>query len=331
MENELTALSALCTNAAKAVSDLNKNKKEYNFVDNNTLNIDQRIENAEGHFDRLDEIFERKKNITTLLNTILTDLDNASNKIKSETALYSTESDNEKLYEIFNLRIALLEKKCKMDIKLSKDKTYKIVQAKNSKIDQIMKSQKFINAKKQHDEEAEKVKREHITLEEEAGLEKLTGMKIVDVVFDSDKDDWSENTSVFDTKVINKSNLCFLVEDANHNKFGGVYTGSINTVNKFISSGSSYIFSLVRSGTLNPKKFGKTGNYPDCEFVLNSQNNSCLFVFGCGKYGCDYDILVSKKGQNGSHCIPSTYTAKYNELTDNDNFTPKSVVVFQLN
>nr|BAN40866.1 hypothetical protein [Entamoeba invadens] len=329
MENELTALSALCTNTAKAVSDLKKIKKEDNFVDNKSLNIDQRIENAEGHFDRLDEIFDRKNNITTSLNTIVTDLDNTSNKIKSEMALYSTQSDNDKLYEIFNLRIALLEEKCQMDIKLHEDEINRIKQTKNTKIDQIMKSEKFINAKKQHDDEKEeRIKREHITLEEEANIEKLTGMKIGNVVFDSDIDNWSKGTSVFDGKVMNKSNLCFLVEDTYHNKFGGVCTGNINAVGEWIHNGSSYIFSLVRGGTLNPKRFGKSGN-DNYEFWLNSQNHNYLFGFGFGNNGCD--IAMCKKGENGSCCNPSTYTTKQNELTDNDKFTPKSVVVFQLN
>nr|BAN40994.1 hypothetical protein [Entamoeba invadens]BAN41869.1 hypothetical protein [Entamoeba invadens] len=325
MENGLTALSALCTNAAKAVSDLNKNKREYNFVDDKSLNINQRIENAEGHFDRLDAIFDRKKNITTSLNAIVTDLDNASNKIKSEISLYSTQSDNDKLYEIFSIKIALYEEKCQWDIKPLEDEIDKIKQAKNTKIDQIMKSGKFINSKKQHDEqEAERIKREHITLEEKEGLEKLTGMKIKSVVFGADIDNWSQNTSVFNAKIINKSNLCFLVEDANHNKFGGVYTGNINAVSKYINSGSSYIFSLVRNGILNPKKFGKSGNNTNFEFWMNSQDSSSLFGF-------NGDICVYKKGVDGSHYSPSTYTAKRNELTDNDNYTPKSVVVFQLN
>nr|BAN40715.1 hypothetical protein [Entamoeba invadens] len=323
MENELTALSALCTNAAKAVSDLNKIKREDNFVDNKYFGIEQRIENAEGYFDRLDEVFERKKNITTSLNTIVTDLDNASSKIKSEMALYSTQSDNNMLYEIFNLRIALLEEKCQMDIKQSKDQTYIIVQAKNKAVDQIIKSEKYINAKKQHDEEEERIKQEHITIREEASLEKLTGKKIGSVVFDSDKDNWSKGTSVFGEKVMNKSNLCFLIEDTNHNKFGGVYTGNINAVNKWLNSGSSYIFSLVRKNTLKPKKFGKSGKNTDYEFYLYSQGSSDLFGFG-------YDIGVYKNGIDGSDSNPYTYTAKHNELTDNK-FTPKSVVVFQLN
>nr|BAN40510.1 hypothetical protein [Entamoeba invadens]BAN40517.1 hypothetical protein [Entamoeba invadens] len=326
MENELTALSALCTNAAKAVSDLNKSKREYNFVDNKSLDIDQRIENAEGHFDRLDEVFDRKKNITTSLNTIVTDLDKTSNKIKSEMASYSIQNDNDKLYEIFNIRIALYEEKCKMDIKPIEDEINRIKQAKNNKIDQIMKSEKFINLKKQHDEEEEeRIKREHITLEEKANLENLMGYRIESVVFNSDIDNWSQTTSVFINKIMNKSNLCFLVEDTNHNKFGGVFTGNINAVDNWISSGSSYIFSLVRGGTLNPKKFGKSGN-DNYEFYLYSQDSQYLFIFGNGR-----DIKVYKKGVNGSHCNPSTYTAKHNELTDNEKFTPKSVVVFQLN
>nr|BAN40734.1 hypothetical protein [Entamoeba invadens] len=327
MENELKTLSTLCTNAAKAVSDLNKSKNEYNFVDDKSLDIDQRIENAEGHFGRLDAIFEYKKNITTSLDTIATDLNNASNKIKSELVLYSSKSDNEKLYEICNVRIALLEEKCNKDtIPLENaDERNRIIQVKNTKVETIKKSEKFINAKRQHDEEVENEKREHLTLDEKSCLEILTGYKIGSVVFDPDKDDWSKGTSVFGEKVMNKCNLCFVVEDCNHNKFGGVFTGYINKVSEYLKGGSSYIFSLVRNGTLNPKKFKKSENDTN-EFYLRAQNEPYLFGFGAG-----HDIGVHKKGVNGSYCKPDTYTAKQKELTNDVNFTPKSVVVFQLN
>ena len=53
-------------------------------------------------------------------------------------------------------------------------------------------------------------------------LEEWTNKKkCSEIIFDSDIYDWSKNTSVFGEKVINKSNLLFVVEYTNNNKFRG--------------------------------------------------------------------------------------------------------------
>ena len=44
-------------------------------------------------------------------------------------------------------------------------------------------------------------------------LEQWTGKKCFYVIFDSDKDNWNVNSSVFDERIQGKSNLAFVVED----------------------------------------------------------------------------------------------------------------------
>ena len=41
-------------------------------------------------------------------------------------------------------------------------------------------------------------------------LEQWTNKKCSEVLFDSDKDDWNQNTSVFNDKIENKNNLLFV-------------------------------------------------------------------------------------------------------------------------
>ena len=44
-------------------------------------------------------------------------------------------------------------------------------------------------------------------------LEEWTGLQWGEVVFDSDKDNWSVNTSVFDDKIKGKKQLLFVIEN----------------------------------------------------------------------------------------------------------------------
>ena len=51
-------------------------------------------------------------------------------------------------------------------------------------------------------------------------LETWTNKKCSEVIFDSNKDNWNKNTSVFSSRMINKSHVIIIVEDTNKNKFG---------------------------------------------------------------------------------------------------------------
>ena len=66
-------------------------------------------------------------------------------------------------------------------------------------------------------------------------LEQWTNKKCGEVVFDSNKDDWSQHTSVFDSRVMNKSNLMFVIEDTNNNKFGGYINSTIDKYESYIN------------------------------------------------------------------------------------------------
>ena len=44
-------------------------------------------------------------------------------------------------------------------------------------------------------------------------IEKWTGLKCKEIIFDSNKDDWKMTTTVFNNKIFNKNHLLFLIED----------------------------------------------------------------------------------------------------------------------
>ena len=51
-------------------------------------------------------------------------------------------------------------------------------------------------------------------------LEEWTGLYCSELVFDSEVDNWSKNTSVFDKRIIGKKQLIFLIEDTDGELFG---------------------------------------------------------------------------------------------------------------
>ncbi|ELP88808.1 hypothetical protein EIN_102810 [Entamoeba invadens IP1] len=153
--------------------------------------------------------------------------------------------------------------------------------------------------------------------------------KITKVVFNSDVDDWSHDTSVFDTKISNKSNLCFLIEDTNNNKFGGVFTGFVKVTNKFVVNDNTFIFSLTRNGKFEQKKYQVRPKGGAFHLYSKNDQNKKLFAFGYGQIN-DYDICVFKKGVNDNHCHQHKFAAKEGDLIDGKTFTPKRIVVYQL-
>ena len=51
-------------------------------------------------------------------------------------------------------------------------------------------------------------------------LENWTGLRCGEVVFDSDEDNWKQDRSVFNDRIIGRNHLVFLIEDEGGEKFG---------------------------------------------------------------------------------------------------------------
>ena len=59
-------------------------------------------------------------------------------------------------------------------------------------------------------------------------IEEWTGLKYGEILFDSDKDNWSKETSVFDDKIKGKKRLLFMIEDNYCEKFGYYLNTNVN-------------------------------------------------------------------------------------------------------
>ncbi|BFU19989.1 trichohyalin, putative [Entamoeba histolytica] len=165
-------------------------------------------------------------------------------------------------------------------------------------------------------------------------LEELTEKRINNILFDSDKDDWKENTSVFDKRIMNKEHIIIIIEDSEGNKFGGYVNSKIDkcgsTFNDFINDSKSFLFSLESNGRIKGmKKFDI--KHTQYAFILFNQSYDRLFAFGL--LG---DIEVYKENnKTKSYCKQSSfeYEGISNALCGKQNpeyFTPKRIIVIEM-
>ena len=157
-------------------------------------------------------------------------------------------------------------------------------------------------------------------------------MKCSEIIFDSNKDYYSKNKSTFDSKIIHKSNLVFIIEDENENKFGGYVNAEIGfTDNQWTTDPRAFLFSLKSNGRLyQPMKFNVSK--PSNAFRLYPKSSNRLFKFG------EDEVRIEKKGKKESYCHSYKYYSHYdyngieNALRGTSGyFIPKRIVVIQMN
>ena len=166
-------------------------------------------------------------------------------------------------------------------------------------------------------------------------IESWTSMKVGDVVFDSNIHNWSQNTSVFDKTLMNKSNLIFIVEDTNGNKFGWYLNSAIRRTTNYIYDPNAFVFSLQSNGRLNGmKKFPI--KVPSQACWLYSEDETWLISVGDGGGGNNDDINIMKSDymneKPGCGCSQNSYEygRERNVLCGRKNFTLKRLVVIQM-
>ncbi|BFU26113.1 trichohyalin, putative [Entamoeba histolytica] len=171
---------------------------------------------------------------------------------------------------------------------------------------------------------------EIITKHQIEQIEEWTNRKVGNILFDSDKDDWKEDTSVFDKRIINKEHIIIIIEDEDGNKFGGYVNSKIDEVESCINDSKSFIFSLKSNGRMKGMmKFDI--KQPQHAFNLYNQSHKYLFGFGGG-----FDILIYKENtKTRSNCNPCSFkcegisNALCGKLYPN-RFTPKRFIVIEM-
>ena len=164
-------------------------------------------------------------------------------------------------------------------------------------------------------------------------IEEWTEMKIIEILFDSENDDWTEENGVFNERIIGEDKLIFIIKDNQGNTFGGFVNERIVQENKWISDPNAFLFSLKRLNNLQMTKYDV--NDPTKVFYLWKKQSTQMCAFGSG-----IDIGIYKKTyKESSWCNSSSertfdYHQMQNVFIQNNNdfcvFNPERICVFKL-
>lgn len=158
-----------------------------------------------------------------------------------------------------------------------------------------------------------------------ASLQEWSGHKSMHILFDSDTDGLSEDSTSFVDSVINKSRLYVIIRDTESNVFGGYIRQHISVPNTDMNDKKAFIFSLYRNGATNIRKYQILSDDIDHAYCLYKGDRSILFSFGsgvdiqlghssgvCEQYSFNY-------GDNNEHALCGSFT-----------FTPARVLVIKM-
>ena len=173
-------------------------------------------------------------------------------------------------------------------------------------------------------------------------LEEWTHLKCNELVFDSNIDDWSIHSSVFNKRIIGKKQLVFLIVDEENEIFG--YYLNTQIENQYYETFfkatdfKSFEFNLQSNNNRLYKPMKFEIQEPAYGYYLTDQSNNLLISLG------DINIFKLDKKYSSS-CIQRSYAFNYHEINNalcgkskyeencewkGENFTPKRILVIQM-
>ena len=170
-------------------------------------------------------------------------------------------------------------------IQQTQNRMEKKLLSKRSKI-----SKKLLETEKD-EEKRKKLEEEivHQNVEENGGLteremkqlEIWTGLKYDEIIFDSDVDDWSQNASVLNERIMNRRELVFLIEDEEYKEKFGYYLNTAVIEDYTETDYKTFEFNLESHGRLGcPMKFEIMDINETSTYELFSNGDESLITLG---------------------------------------------------
>ncbi|KAL7715465.1 TLDc domain-containing protein [Entamoeba marina] len=164
-------------------------------------------------------------------------------------------------------------------------------------------------------------------------LKQWSNKNTSNVIFDSDIDG-NGNKNVLHDKVLNKSNLYFIHFDSDNNVCGGYISTKIDKSDGWIFDKNSFVFSLIRNGKVNNKRYFLKQNTSRAFILFNDHPGDQLYQFG-------NDIIVWNVGIDRSCCTDNFNYCWYDYKNDKkplsdttsppDRFVVQRIVVVEMN
>ena len=193
--------------------------------------------------------------------------------------------------------------------------------------------ERFENDKRIIGREECQIKKYSLYIDQVKQLEEWTGLQCGEVLFDSDKDNWSINSSDLNDRIIGKKQLIFLIETDDGEKFGYyLNTEIIEKYDELIPTDfKSFLFNLQSNGRIkHPRKY-EIIEIP-CGYYLFDKSQPELLIVG--------NISMNKK-EHKEHCVIKNdmtefhYDDQYTPSLYRENklivfFNPKRILVIQM-
>ena len=309
LEEFKTSIETLINKNNNHVKSIKRYKnKEYSIEITEDETFDDRKNKAETMMDQLDDIIKRTSLEIENVKLFEKKLNDLTKEIEQMKMIYENDKFEceKKITELEHLLLNEIETMRKDELKRHEEEMKRekeeFENRKNKERNKIENEYKLLMNQCSIYSEKMKLCEMNLDFQEVKQLEQWTNKKCSEVLFDSDKDDWSQNTSVFGDKIYGKSNLMFIVEDTNNNKFGGYLTSTIDKYDDYIIDKNAFVFSLKSNGRINgTKKFDISNSCYSFKIWMKS-NSEYLFKFGYEDLG-----IFKKSYKNGGWTQPTSY------------------------
>ena len=158
-------------------------------------------------------------------------------------------------------------------------------------------------------------------------LENAIGMKKKEILFDSNKDDWKQRSSVFGKEIMEKSQVVILIETSFDIVFGCYICNTIDSIDKYIQYAHSLLFTFKDNDEIKiceRKNFGKN------VIKVYNKNDEKLVEFG------NSEIVIMKEGKASLCQQQSNSVFNYHNENDrivgvnlSDSFIPNRIQIIQ--
>ena len=328
INNELsqfkTSIEVLINQNNEYIDSMNRYlNKEFTIENEEGETLEQRKIKADSMLDQLEDINDRSKLEIQNIN----EFEQKTNQIKELIEGIKTSYSNDKM--IYERKKSEIEIEVLNIIETMKQNDFKRIN--EQKID-INNQYKQMENQYLSDEIKTKLETIMLDFHEYHQLEQWTNKKFGEIVFDTNTDDWNQNTSNFHNKIINKKDLLFIVQSDNDIHFGTYIhskIGNIGWCHKESGDDKSFTFSFKDD---IPRKFSIKQN-AKIVFHLNSSSDSLLFGIGSNDYNINKKNCKSSLAQQQQSNATFDYNSINHPFTGSsggDCFTHKRVVVIQM-
>ena len=302
---EIKKLKTLCDEVLTVWEEFKKYIEDKKFDLGSSGSFEDQIKNHVNVLDTFDELVEKRTAVSNKGNDLKKQLDEMIKKVNNIVSFDGKKEDVDKLCN------DLVDK-------INKLNEYKLIREKSDMKKYSRKTYKLSDVV-----EDKEIKQ----------LEEWTKKKCREMIFYSDRDRWCQHSTDFDDKILGRSNLIFIVEDEQNNKFGYFTPKKIEKVSTYYNDTNAFLFSLKSNGRLNGMmKFESLKT--DYGFYLYSKSDPTLFSLYSGFY------IHKENNKTNSSCYENA-SGKYYDLHDyhypligkpnRSKFTPKRFIVIQMN